>query len=37
MRRDINVSFKDDSEEDQLYDRIIKECKTTFLGQSGAR
>jgi hypothetical protein len=35
MRRDINVSFKDDSEEDQLYDRIIKECKTTFLGQSG--
>lgn len=35
MRKDIKVSFRDEPEQDQLYDDIIAESKRTFLGQSG--
>jgi hypothetical protein len=32
MRKDIKVSFKNNPEEDKLYDDIITNCK--FIGQS---
>lgn len=32
MRKDIRVSFKDNEEEDRLYDDIITECK--LVGKS---
>jgi hypothetical protein len=32
MRKDIKISFKDDPEEDKLYDDIIHDCK--FIGKS---
>ena len=35
MRKDIKVSFKDNPDDDKLYDDIIAEGKKTFLGQSG--